>query len=167
MAGAGISPAFRETSRNGHFSPCAVAGCLQRTFLVPRCQPDSPVAIPPISGRESRQRMRRIIRSLRCPPVMFGITALCYRSVSSGPVRNGFPALLPSVCLHTGRGGCSNEPGKMTRIWEIRRSDNLSRYHGFLSVRYPLAAAPPPGTVMADGNGCHTAWVFIPWICVS
>ncbi len=81
------------------------------------------VAVLPISGRESWQRMRCILRLFCRLPVMFGVTALCYRSVSSGQSMTGSRFhFRPDVSL-TGRGGCNNELGKMTRIFGIRRFD--------------------------------------------
>lgn len=47
----------------------------------------------------------------------------------------------------------------MTGILGIRRFFILINMID-LSVRCPLATAPPFGTVRADGNGCHTAWVL-------
>lgn len=73
-----FSFALRKTERSKHFSPCAVAYRLRRTFRVPRYQSDLHISILPVSGSKPGKEK---------PPILSWILRLSFR--------------LPGFCLST------------------------------------------------------------------
>lgn len=140
-----------------HFSPCAVAAACGEPFSFPGPSFELFVYRPPrfgkmCDGTVSRfrmhwQRMRRTALSRRRPQAMFGITALCYHSISSGSVHGQLSALLHYSVSHAGRGGRHDDCRKTTG-WLVGKSDAFLKSKDDYSVRDPSVR-----TSLRNGSG--------------
>ena len=148
MADSRFSPSPSEKPDSTAFQPMCRCDPSAKTFNVPDAFTIYPSQSSPFREGISWQRMRRVVRQLRCPAILFGITALCYRSISSESVHSRFSASLPVRRVHAGRGGRHKDRGEMIRIFVRRKLP----YPLNVSVSDSPATAPPFGTVRTDGE---------------
>ena len=121
-----VSPSPSEKpDATGISALCAAAVCLRRTFRVPRCLHDLSDRFPPFRERYFWQRIPDIVRLLCCWPAMFGITTLCYRSISSRTVHGISQLRFRNNTRHAGHGVRQNEFRETTGYWGNQTFFNL------------------------------------------